>query len=140
MHWKIARGSSQMSSSYLLDSRVLVLSLKKVKLVLERLARTITFYTSVVALGELYYGAEHSTNFEKNLAEVNELANSMSVLITDSETARINGRLKHEQRTVGLMLPDNDLWIAATAVQFDLTLAARDHHFTWIARLTLEQW
>ena len=38
------------------------------------------------------------------------------------------------------MLPDNDLWIAATAIQYGLTLAARDHHFTWIAGLMLEQW
>jgi tRNA(fMet)-specific endonuclease VapC len=98
-----------MSSSYLLDSSVLVLSLKKDTTIRERLTGTITFYTSVVALGERYYGAEHSTHFEKNLAEVNELANSMRVLITDSETARIYGRLKHEQRTRGQMLPDNDL-------------------------------
>ena len=129
-----------MSSSYLLDSSVLVLSLKKDTTIRERLAGTTTFYTSVVALGEIYYGAEHSTHFEKNLAEVNELANSMRVLITDSETARIYGRLKHEQRTKGLMLPDNDLWIAATAMQYGLTLAARDLHFTWIAGLILEQW
>ncbi len=38
------------------------------------------------------------------------------------------------------MLPDNDLWIAATAMQYGLTLVARDQHFTWIAGLTLEQW
>ena len=38
------------------------------------------------------------------------------------------------------MLPDNDLWIAATAIQYGLTLAARDNHFTWIAELTLEEW
>ena len=27
-----------------------------------------------------------------------------------------------------------------TTTQYGLTLAARDHHFTWIARLNLEQW
>jgi len=29
-------------------------------------------------------------------------------------------------------MPDNDLWIAATAIQYGVTLAARDAHFTWI--------
>ena len=28
----------------------------------------------------------------------------------------------------------------AAAIQYGLTLAARDHHFTWIAGLSLEQW
>ncbi len=41
---------------------------------------------------------------------------------------------------IGQMLPDNDLWIAATTMQHGLVLAARDHHFTWITGLTLEQW
>lgn len=40
----------------------------------------------------------------------------------------------------GLILPDNDLWIASAAIQYSLTLAARDHHFMWIAGLALEQW
>ena len=38
------------------------------------------------------------------------------------------------------MLPSNDLWIVATAIQHGLTLVARDQHFTWIDKLSLEQW
>jgi tRNA(fMet)-specific endonuclease VapC len=37
-------------------------------------------------------------------------------------------------------MPDNDLWIAATAIQYDITLAARDGHFDWIDGLKVEQW
>jgi tRNA(fMet)-specific endonuclease VapC len=98
------------------------------------------FYVSTVALGELYYGAEHSIYVEKSRADVDKLAGTMTVLAADHATARKYGLLKHEQRVKGLMLPDNDLWIAATALQYGLTLVARDHHFTWIAGLTLEHW
>jgi tRNA(fMet)-specific endonuclease VapC len=37
-------------------------------------------------------------------------------------------------------MPDNDLWIAATAIQYSITLAARDSHFYWIDELRVEQW
>jgi tRNA(fMet)-specific endonuclease VapC len=37
-------------------------------------------------------------------------------------------------------MPDNDLWIAATAIQYNITLAAHDAHFDWITGLLVEQW
>jgi tRNA(fMet)-specific endonuclease VapC len=129
-----------MSTSYLLDSSVLVLSLKQDRVTHQHLADAEALYVSTVALGELYYGAEHSVHVKRSLAEVDKPAHSVTVLNADGTTARIYGYLKHEQRFKGLMLPDNDLWIAATAIQYKLTLAARDHHFTWIAGLYLEQW
>lgn len=36
-------------------------------------------------------------------------------------------------------MPDNDLWIAAIALEYDATLAARDIHFNWITELRVEQ-
>ena len=131
-----------MSTSYLLDSSVLVLLLKQDPTISQRLVEIGkgAFNVSTVALGELYYGAEHSIFVEKSRADVDALTRTMTVLVADHATARKYGLLKHEQRTRGLMLPDNDLWIAATAFQYGLTLVARDQHFTWITGLTLEQW
>jgi tRNA(fMet)-specific endonuclease VapC len=37
-------------------------------------------------------------------------------------------------------MPENDLWIAAIAIQYDVTLAAREAHFNGIAGLRIEQW
>lgn len=42
--------------------------------------------------------------------------------------------------THGLLIPDNDIWIAATAAQYGLTLAARDAHFKRISGLSVEMW
>ncbi|HLX56702.1 MAG TPA: PIN domain-containing protein [Ktedonobacteraceae bacterium] len=129
-----------MSTSYLLDSSVLILSIKHDTNILQRLSEAASLFVPTVALGELYYGAEHSSNVEKGLTDVDTLAQRLSVLNTDNTTAKVYGYIKHEQRMKGQMLPDNDLWIAATAIQYGLTLAARDHHFTWITGLSLEQW
>ncbi len=77
---------------------------------------------------------------QQSLAEVDQLAQAITVLVVDATTAKVYGRIKHEQRAKGLMIPDNGLWIAATAIQYNLVLAARDLHFTWVAGLDLEQW
>ena len=131
-----------MSISYLLDTSVLVLMIKQDMAISQRLVGGVgaAFYMSTIALGELYYGAENSIHVEKSRVDVDTLARTMTVLATDHATARKYGLLKHEQRTKGLMLPENDLWIAATALQYGLTLAARDQHFAWIAGFAFEQW
>ncbi len=129
-----------MSTSYLLDSSVLIFSLHHDTKILQKLSEAASLHVSSIALGELYYGAEHSSNAEIGRNEVDSLIQTLSVLKADYITAKIYGYIKHEQRMKGQMLPDNDLWIAATAIQYGLTLAARDHHFTWIADLLLEQW
>ena len=129
-----------MSTSYLLDSSVLILLLKEDKKTRDRLERATGLYMSSVALGELFYGAYHSAYIERNIIEILILTEDVTVLAVDNQTARIYGRFKHEQSARGLILPDNDLWIAATAIQYGLTLAARDRHFMWIAGLDLEQW
>jgi len=48
--------------------------------------------------------------------------------------------LKAEQRTKGLPIPENDLWIAASARQHNLVLVTRDHHFDQVAGLSTEVW
>ena len=55
----------------------------------------------------------------------------MAVLVLDAVTAEIYGRIKHELKIKGFQMPDNDLWIAATAMQYDIVLAARDTVSGW---------
>ena len=38
------------------------------------------------------------------------------------------------------MIPPNDLWIAASARQNDLTLVSSDQHFAEVDNLRWEQW
>jgi tRNA(fMet)-specific endonuclease VapC len=47
--------------------------------------------------------------------------------------------IKHELKQKGRPIPDNDLWIAALAMQYDLLLLTLDNHFGEISRLAMEQ-
>jgi len=129
------------SGVYLLDTSVVILSLRGDATIRARLAGTTTLYLPSVAMGELYFGAQGSpSRAAAAVADVDSLAASMTVLSVDATTARLYGRVKNDLKSKGLAIPDNDLWIAATAVQYGITLAARDAHFDWIDGLNVEQW
>ncbi len=131
---------SQTKSSYLLDTNILIFLIRKDKNIARRMLQETQLYTSAIVLGELLYGAERSIDVEKGLSDVEKVQQTLTILIVDSTTASIYGRIKRQQLIKGQMLPENDLWIAATALQYDLTLVTRDHHFDWVTELTLEQW
>ncbi|MFT4758592.1 MAG: tRNA(fMet)-specific endonuclease VapC [Saprospiraceae bacterium] len=40
----------------------------------------------------------------------------------------------------GTPIPENDIWIAAIAMQFELLLVTRDKHFDKIERIIIEKW
>ncbi len=126
---------------YLLDASVLILSLRGDTTIRARIAGTTTLYIPSIALGELYFGALGSpTRATAALADVDTLAASMTILGVDATTARLYGRIKNDLKSKGLAIPDNDLWIAAIAIQYGVMLAARDTHFDWIDGLSVEQW
>ncbi len=81
-----------MSTSYLLDTSVLVFVLKENPVILKRTAGA-DLYVSSISLGELYYGAQHSIYVEKSLRQVNTLEKSITILEANEATALINGRL-----------------------------------------------
>jgi tRNA(fMet)-specific endonuclease VapC len=137
----MSSASASTGTVYLLDSSVLILSLRGDMAVSARIASAGTVCVPSIALGELYSGAYHLPSRQQEaLLEVEVVERTAISLSLDSATARIYGRIQHELRIKGYTMPTNDLWIAATAIQYGLTLAARDIHFDWIDGLSVEQW
>lgn len=129
------------SGSYCIDTSVIILSLRGDSAVRARLATAISLYASSVRLGELYYGAYSSpTRPDEATIDIEQVVATVTVLNIDRVTATIYGGIKRDLKRRGLSMPDNDIWIAAIAIQYDVILAARDAHFTWIPDLDSEQW
>jgi len=61
-------------------------------------------------------------------------------LICDIETATHYARIKNDLRLKGKPIPENDIWIAALALQHGLILATRDAHFGEVDGLTVVRW
>ena len=86
---------------------------------------------SPIMLGELYGGFALGSKEERNLEELEQFLHSRRVhlLETTAETARHYADVYRELRRKGRPIPTNDLWLAATARQYDLAIFSYDAHF-----------
>lgn len=99
-----------------------------------------SLFVPVIALGELRFGALNSVRIEENLQSIEGFAAEANVLPCDEDTARFYGGIKDGLRRKGRPIPENDVWIAATVLRYDLPLVTRDSHFEHVAELQVEQW
>jgi tRNA(fMet)-specific endonuclease VapC len=94
---------------------------------------------SIVALAELYEGVYYSRDPEKDEQGLNDFLRGVTVLGIDEETSKIFGRERGRLRQSGQLIGDIDLFIAATALQFDATLLSNNRrHFDRIDGLRIE--
>jgi tRNA(fMet)-specific endonuclease VapC len=129
-----------MSGKVLLDTNIVIALFADEASVKEKLAKTEEVFIPNVVIGELFYGAHKSARAKENLVRIEDLASSSVILGCDTETARIYGEVKNVLRIKGHPIPENDIWIAAIAVQYNLTLVSRDAHFSEIEKLEVAVW
>ena len=103
----------------------------------EDLGNCAEVWIPLVVLAEIlagFYGGTHHVRNEALLRQF--LAKpTVGILLPDRDTAEQYGRLFVQLKRAGTPVPDNDLWIAALALQHDLLLITRDQHFGRIPQL-----
>jgi len=129
-----------MSGRYLLDANIIIALFADEAIVKEHLAQADEVFTSAIVLGELCFGAYKSGRVKENLARIDEYAANNVVLGCDVDTAYRYGEIKNMLQRKGRPIPGNDIWIAAIALQHDLTLITRDTHFDEIDSLKAMAW
>jgi tRNA(fMet)-specific endonuclease VapC len=125
---------------FLLDTNIVIALFAREAAIQQRLAEASEVFVPSIVLGELYYGARKSTRVIENLARIDEFVASSAVLLCDPATAQQYGDIKNKLRAKGRPIPENDIWIAAIAMQYQLTLVARDGHFHEVDGLQIEAW
>jgi tRNA(fMet)-specific endonuclease VapC len=102
-----------------------------------------TVLTSVVVVGEIRFGLQRLPSGKRRSdleARAGLALLNMPIEPVTEAIAEHYGRLKAEQESRGLNLGDNDLWIAATALELRQTLITRDGIFSSIPGLQVEDW
>jgi predicted nucleic acid-binding protein len=56
----------------------------------------------------------------------------------DEETSDRYAVIRNSLRKAGTPIPTNDIWIAATAMQYGLTVATTDPHFQKVTQILVE--
>jgi tRNA(fMet)-specific endonuclease VapC len=60
--------------------------------------------------------------------------------VADDRTVEQYGQIKAEIAEAGTPIPDNDIWIAALAREYELPLVTRDQHFDIVPGLKTLAW
>lgn len=129
-----------MNGNYALDTSIVIKIFAVDKEVLKKVEQCREVYIPSTVIGEIYYGAYNSTKVKKNIKRIEELIETTPILDSNIETAKYYGLIKKDLKIQGTPIPENDIWIAAIANQFDLKLAGRDVHFKYIESLNYEEW
>ncbi len=82
-----------------------------------------------VVLGEYRYGLESSRHRARLEPMLSALQEASEVLVVDADTAMPYAQIKERLRKLGQPVPENDLWIAALAIQHRLAVISRDTDF-----------
>ncbi|MCC7449149.1 MAG: type II toxin-antitoxin system VapC family toxin [Anaerolineae bacterium] len=122
-----------------LDTVIVAAYFNKEPVIRQKLANVIG-YVSSITIGELYFGAYNSQQTAQNVANIRNFIALNTLLGCDEVTADYYGQIKRQLRVKGRPIPENDIWIAATALQYNLPLVSRDAHFQAVNGLLLEVW
>jgi tRNA(fMet)-specific endonuclease VapC len=71
---------------------------------------------------------------------VDDFLQMAALLHPDTATAESYARAAVALEAKGQVIPENDLWIAAVALECDMPLATRDAHFDRVDGLTVLHW
>lgn len=96
---------------------------------------------SFMSAAELFYGAEKSSQRKKNINLVEELLITVEIIHTNIDVLKRFGELKAALTQSGEILPDADIFIAATALTHcSMLVSGNVNHFRRIAELRIENW
>ena len=121
----------------LLDTSIVIHSFRKENQISAKLDTIKEIYVPVIVAGELYYGAYKSADPVKHLNRTKAFLENCILLPTDVETAEIYGIIKTNLSKKGNPIPENDIWIGALSIQYELPLFTTDAHFHSIDNIQL---
>ena len=98
-----------------------------------------SFYLPVTVCGELLYGALNSNNSKKNLPKYYGFISNCTILNINSAIAEQYAAIRKRLKDKGTPIPENDIWIAATCMAYEIPLGTNDKHFSNIDGLKLTE-
>ncbi len=128
---------------YLLDTNIVIYTMKnrpqQVKKRFEQYQGRMGI--STVTLGELVFGAEHSQQVERNLADIEAMVARLEVLPFDTKAAYHFGQIRAALYRIGKPIGPYDMMIAGQALSTGLKLVTNNtKEFERVPGLVVEDW
>ena len=129
----------KMSGSCLWDTNIVIAFYDQDPQVLGKI-KTNKIFIPAIVIGELWFGAEKSSKKLSNQKQIKALIDEVAILPVTEETSKHYGQIKNKLKQKGKPIPENDIWIAALAMEYDILLVTRDQHFSNIEGIKIEAW
>lgn len=107
--------------------------------VIGAIARAEQILMSAIVVGELMYGFRHGRKFEANRDQLDSflLEPFVSFVPVSRGTSNRFGEIASQLRRKGKPIPQNDVWIAAHALETGAELVSEDSHFQLVPGLSM---
>ncbi len=93
-----------------------------------------------IVVGEYEFGLRGSGQRTRLGRLFQELESESILVFPDRKTTDQYAQVRHELKLKGRPIPENDVWIAAVARQYDLSIVSSDAHFDHVAGVTRIGW
>ena len=105
-----------------------------------RLTKVDAVHLPVIVIGEYRYGLRSSRLRKEREPQLIAFSRSCTVLAVLESTAQAYAAIKHDLKRAGTPIPENDIWIAALALEYSLPILSNDHHFDAVAQINRISW
>ena len=133
-----------MNKKYMLDTNICIYIAKNKPASVLAQFKTLSInqiVMSVITYGELSLGAEKSQYKQTTTQKLNNLIQIIPVISMSESVGNIYGIIRADLEKKGQIIGNNDLWIAAHAMEQNITLVSNNiKEFNRIPDLSLENW
>lgn len=133
-----------MNKKYMLDTNICIYIAKNKPVGVLRHFKTLSInqiVMSVITYGELSLGAEKSQHKQTTTQKLINLIQIIPVIPMSDSVGNIYGIIRADLEKKGQIIGNNDLWIAAHAMEQNITLVSNNiKEFERVPGLSLENW
>jgi tRNA(fMet)-specific endonuclease VapC len=124
----------------IIDTNALSAFFEGDKAVVSLLASADEVYLPVIVIGEYRYGLRGSKLRKKIEPQLMSFAKTCTVLCILESTTSFYATVRQGLKKQGTPIPENDVWIAALAKEYNLSVLSKDRHFDSVQTIDRIEW
>lgn len=97
-------------------------------------------YLPVIVMGEYQFGLRASRLKKARESQLLAFARACTVLPVLESTVSCYAAIRDSLRRAGTPIPENDVWISALALEYQLPVLTRDQHFLKVKQIKTQSW